>query len=88
MPQASHPTVLITGSNGFLGEAIARGLLDRYRVIGLDLKQPKGPISGVETIEVDLTSDESVANAMAEVRKRVGVRIASVMDSRTRQRRR
>lgn len=43
MPQARHPTVLITGSNGFLGQAIARGLLDRYRVIGLDLKHPKKP---------------------------------------------
>src|SRR5688572_4241044 len=79
MPQVRHPTVLITGSNGFLGQAIARGLLNRYRVIGLDLRQPKSPIRGVETIEVDLTSDESVANAMAEVRKQVGSRIASVI---------
>jgi len=79
MPQARRPTVLITGSNGFLGEAITRGLLNRYRVIGLDLKRPKRPIEGVVTIEVDLTSDESVANAMAEVRSRVGDRIASVI---------
>jgi nucleoside-diphosphate-sugar epimerase/uncharacterized membrane protein len=79
MPQASPPTVLITGSTGFLGEAIARGLLDRYRVIGLDVMQPKKLIGGVETIEIDLTSDDSVANAMAEVRRRVGNRIASVI---------
>ena len=53
MPQAIPPTVLITGSTGFLGEAIARGLLDSYRVIGLDLKPPKTPIGGVHTIELD-----------------------------------
>jgi nucleoside-diphosphate-sugar epimerase/uncharacterized membrane protein len=79
MPHANHPTVLITGSNGFLGEAIARGLLARYRVIGLDVTRPKRPIGGVEAIEVDLTSDGSVADAMAEVRRRVGDRIASVV---------
>ncbi|HKG74609.1 MAG TPA: NAD-dependent epimerase/dehydratase family protein, partial [Aestuariivirgaceae bacterium] len=79
MPKVSRPCVLITGSNGFLGEAIARGLLDRYRVIGLDLKQPKSPLEGVETIEVDLTTDDSVANAMEEVRKRAGDRISSVI---------
>lgn len=79
MAQASRPTVLITGSTGFLGEAIARGLLDRYRVIGLDLRQPKKPIDGVETIELDITSDDSVAKAMAEVRRRIGDRIASVV---------
>src|SRR5688572_94006 len=79
MLKTSDPSVLITGSNGFLGDAIARGLLHRYRVIGLDLKQPKSPIGGVETIKIDLTSEKSVANAMAEVRKQVGNRIASVI---------
>jgi nucleoside-diphosphate-sugar epimerase/uncharacterized membrane protein len=79
MAQVSRPTVLITGSTGFLGEAIARGLLGRYRVIGLDLSQPKKPIEGVETIELDMTSDDSVAKAMAEVRRRIGDRIASVI---------
>src|SRR3546814_13351623 len=79
MPQPSVPTVLITGSSGFLGQSIARGLLDRYRIIGLDLTQPKKPVAGVETIEINLTSDDDVAPAMAEVRQRVGNRIASVI---------
>ncbi len=79
MLQPSTPTVLITGSNGFLGAAIARGLLHRYRVIGLDLERPKAPIEGVETFEVDLTSDESVATAMTHVQERAGDRIASVI---------
>jgi nucleoside-diphosphate-sugar epimerase len=79
MPTARLPTVLITGSNGFLGQAIARGLRESYRVIGLDMRQPENALEGMETIEVDLTSDEDVARALGEVRKRTGGRIASVI---------
>jgi nucleoside-diphosphate-sugar epimerase/uncharacterized membrane protein len=79
MPKATLPTVLITGSSGFLGQAIARGLMGRYRVIGLDVMQPKSPIEGMETLEIDLTSDESVGKAMAEIRERAGNHIASVI---------
>ena len=57
MTDASRPIVLITGSSGFLGQAIAFGLKDRYRVIGLDVKQPRKPIAGMTTVEIDLTSD-------------------------------
>jgi nucleoside-diphosphate-sugar epimerase/uncharacterized membrane protein len=79
MLKTGLPTVVITGSSGFLGQAITRGLLGRYRVIGLDLTQPKRPLEGVETLEIDLTSDESVAGTMADVRARTGDRIASVI---------
>ena len=73
------PTVLITGSSGFLGQAIARGLMKDYRVVGLDVAQPKRPLDGVETIEIDLTSDESVATAIETVRERSGGSVASVI---------
>jgi nucleoside-diphosphate-sugar epimerase len=78
---SAHPsdTVVITGSSGFLGQAIARGLMGRYRVIGLDRDAPRTPIEGVETIEIDLTSDKSVAAAMSKVHERTGGRIASVV---------
>lgn len=72
-------TVLITGSSGFLGQAIARGLLERYRVIGLDVTEPKSPLPGMDTFRIDLTSDEDVANAMRKVRDATGGRIASVV---------
>ncbi|MGY3033312.1 nucleoside-diphosphate-sugar epimerase/uncharacterized membrane protein [Bradyrhizobium sp. USDA 4354] len=75
----SRPTVLITGSSGFLGQAIARGLMDRYQVIGLDVSRPKKPLPGMETIEIDLTSDAIVAKALDQVRARTGGRIASVI---------
>ncbi len=77
--EADRPTVLITGSSGFLGEAIAEGLRDRYEVIGLDVRKPKRPVGGMETIEVDLTSQESVDAAVTEAAKRAGGRIASVI---------
>ncbi|TIP78876.1 MAG: NAD-dependent epimerase/dehydratase family protein, partial [Mesorhizobium sp.] len=73
------PTVLITGSSGFLGQAIARGLIDRYHVIGLDVAKPKHAPAGMETIEIDLTSDEGVGRAVQAARERSGGRIASVV---------
>jgi nucleoside-diphosphate-sugar epimerase len=41
MEDAPRPTVLIAGSSGFLGQAIAKGLKGRYQVIGLDVAKPK-----------------------------------------------
>ncbi|AZO63713.1 MULTISPECIES: NAD-dependent epimerase/dehydratase family protein [unclassified Mesorhizobium] len=73
------PTVLITGSSGFLGQAIARGLIDRYRIIGLDVAMPKHPPANMGTIEIDLTSDEGVGRAVEAARVRSGGRIASVI---------
>lgn len=75
----ARPTVLITGSSGFLGQAISKGLRDRYRVIGFDLANPRRPLTGMETIEIDLTSDESVEKAIETARERSGGRIASVI---------
>ncbi len=79
MQNMSRPTVLITGSSGFLGQSIAQGLLHRYRVIGLDARPPREPITGMETLEIDLTSERSVIGALAAVRERVGSRIASIV---------
>jgi nucleoside-diphosphate-sugar epimerase/uncharacterized membrane protein len=77
--QTNRPTVLITGSSGFLGQAIASGLRNRYQVIGLDVVVPKGPSEPFETIKIDLTSDESVREAVEAARARSGGRLASVI---------
>lgn len=74
-----RPVVLITGSSGFLGEAMAARLMRHYRVVGLDTVQPKKPLDGVETILVDLTSDDNVRAALGEVRRRFGAHLASVI---------
>lgn len=76
---SNPPTVLITGSSGFLGQAIARGLQHRYRVIGLDLYKPRQPLAGMETLEVDLTSEESARTAVKQAADMAAGPIASVI---------
>lgn len=76
---AQRETVLITGASGFIGQALARRLVARYDVIGLDLKPPKDPPPGVSHVDIDLTSDESVRRALAEAARRAGGRFASVI---------
>lgn len=79
MQNKSRPIVLVTGSSGFLGQAIARGLLQRFRVIGLDARRPRQPIEGMDTLAIDLTSEENIIGTMTKVRERAGNRIASVI---------
>src|SRR5918994_6340279 len=74
-----RPLVLITGSSGFLGQAMAARLSRHYQVVGLDTVQPKKPLEGVETVLVDLTSDDNVRNALGEIRRRFGAHLASVI---------
>jgi nucleoside-diphosphate-sugar epimerase/uncharacterized membrane protein len=71
-------TVLITGSSGFIGRALAQRLAGRYAVLGLDFKAPPGD-PGFETIRIDLTDDRSVESALGQVRDRCGGRIAAVI---------
>ncbi|MBI1891678.1 MAG: NAD-dependent epimerase/dehydratase family protein [Burkholderiales bacterium] len=68
------PVVLITGSGGRLGTAISAGLMDAYTVVGFERK-----CTGENCIAVDITSDEAMAKACSELRRRYGNRIASVI---------
>lgn len=70
------PVVLVTGSSGFIGSALCARLGPRFRVIGLDKETAN---TSEATLEVDLSSDQSVADVLNEVRARVGTRIASVV---------
>jgi nucleoside-diphosphate-sugar epimerase len=74
-----RPVILITGSSGFLGQAMAARLSRHSLVVGLDTVQPKQPLEGVETVLVDLTSDDNVRDALGEIRHRFGARLASVI---------
>ncbi|NMJ41441.1 NAD-dependent epimerase/dehydratase family protein [Roseomonas sp. JC162] len=74
-----RPTILITGSGGFLGRAIAEALRDRYRIIGLDVRKQEGAGGDLETIEVDLASRSSVNAALAQAADKAGGRFASVI---------
>jgi nucleoside-diphosphate-sugar epimerase len=77
--QHTRPVVVITGSNGLIGSAVAARLKDEYSVVGLDLgeQQAGSPVDAF--FAFDLTSDDSVAQAIHGVRQRFGERIASVI---------
>ena len=70
--------IVITGSGGFIGRALAARLSERFTVVGLDVVEEKGEHLP-QTIKVDLTSDRDVADALARVRASFGARIASVI---------
>lgn len=69
-------TVIITGSGGFLGRALAQRLRSRYRVVGLDVRVDAD--APVETFKTDLTNDASVRDALARAMAKGG-RLASVV---------
>jgi nucleoside-diphosphate-sugar epimerase/uncharacterized membrane protein len=69
--------VLMTGASGFLGEALCEALAEDYLVVGLDRKP--GRLENAESVLCDLTSDESVEDAIRQVKSRYGERIVSVV---------
>jgi nucleoside-diphosphate-sugar epimerase len=75
-PLTDKPVVLITGAAGNIGGSLAEALADAYTVVGLDRPGMKADFP---LIEVDLTSDASVAEALGRFRKEYGSRIASVV---------
>jgi NAD(P)-dependent dehydrogenase (short-subunit alcohol dehydrogenase family) len=71
---ADSKVTLVTGASSGIGRAIASLLAGRgHRVFGTSRNpaQRSGP-EGVEMLELDVRSDESVARCVAEVMKRAG----------------
>jgi nucleoside-diphosphate-sugar epimerase/uncharacterized membrane protein len=73
---AEKPIVLITGSQGRIGRAIAAQLSDEYTIAGFERK-----CAGDDPtcITADITSDASLEAAFSSLRERHGTRIASVI---------
>ncbi|SCX38430.1 NAD-dependent epimerase/dehydratase family protein [Nitrosospira sp. Nsp1] len=69
------PLVLITGSEGRIGKAIARALGDSYTIIGFEQKCD----TDTDCITVDISSDEAMSSGCELLRQRYGQRIASVI---------
>lgn len=81
-PADETPTggiVLITGASGFIGSALIATLSQQYCVVGLDRPGPPDPAAPAAVVDFDLGTDEAVASALEEVRRRFGARIASVI---------
>jgi len=80
MPEKTQVPIIVTGSSGFIGRAVCTAFVrDGYPVIGLDRPDAGEPPAGVTDIPCDVTSDQSVADAMDRVRTRVGESITSVI---------
>lgn len=71
-------TIIITGSNGFIGKAIAKRLTSRFNVIGFDQKIPNES-GNAENYAVDISSEDSISRALTSMKAKYGSRIASVV---------
>lgn len=74
-PQKQQPgsVAIITGASGGIGEATAQALARvGYRVFGTSRKTPTRPTPGVEHVACDVSSDDSVEAAIAEVLAKAG----------------
>lgn len=77
--QQQQDTILVTGSNGLIGYAVANRLAGDYPVVGLQHREKPSAPPRVDRVMADLTSDESVRRALETVRERHGSHIASVI---------
>lgn len=78
MPDATQrPAVLITGAGGNLGRSLARFLADDYRILGME--RQAGKDAGFPMFEADLSSDDSVRQALRQVHEACGGELAGVI---------
>lgn len=73
----NKPLLLITGASGNLGRSIAGAFVDDFQVVGMDRKAKEG--IGFPMVEADLSSDESVQQALQQIDDRYGRQIAAVI---------
>lgn len=69
MNTPSRKVALVTGVSSGIGRAVAQLLVEEgYRVFGTSRKVAESPpLAGVEMLQLDVTSDESVASTVNEV---------------------
>jgi nucleoside-diphosphate-sugar epimerase len=73
-------TIIVTGSGGFIGGALCRAFVsDGYAVVGFDQPDALEPQPDVVNIPCDLTSEESVADAVSRVARDFDAPLASVI---------
>lgn len=72
-------TIIVTGAHGFIGQAVVRDLARQYHVIALDRHIPDRPEPGTTALAADMTSDDSIEKAVADIKKVAGNRLASVV---------
>ena len=75
----TKPVVLVTGSEGLIGDALVQGLASEYHVVGFDIARPHKRPEELDFIDCDLTDQTSVNDALEELARRDGRQIASVV---------
>lgn len=71
--------IVISGSSGLIATGLINRLVEKYRIVGLDEAGFPFPPIKVECICIDITSDESMENAMKRIEYGYGNHIASVI---------
>ena len=61
-----NETVIITGASGFIGHYLTARLARHYNVAALDRRDPPSLVRSVVHLDFDLTSDESVQEALRQ----------------------
>jgi nucleoside-diphosphate-sugar epimerase len=71
--------IIVTGSNGRIGEAVMRRFAGRFKVvIGTDRSAPE-PLPGCVYLPVELTSSDGVREGLTAIAEHHGKRVASVI---------
>jgi nucleoside-diphosphate-sugar epimerase len=72
--------VVVTGSNGRIGDAVMRRFAGRFEsIVGFDRKAPAPPAPGCVYMPVEITSDDSVRQGLRAIREHHGAYVASVV---------
>jgi nucleoside-diphosphate-sugar epimerase len=79
MQNTGKPVVLVTGSEGLIGDAIVNAEHWRYDIASFDIERPNKRPDIQDFIPCDLTSDNSVKQALATLSERHGGALASVV---------
>ncbi len=71
--------IIVTGSCGRIGSAVIKKLGDNYSIVGFELLHALYASANEELIPVDISSDESVAQAFKHIRHFYGNKITAVI---------
>jgi nucleoside-diphosphate-sugar epimerase len=74
-----QPVILVTGSEGLIGDAIVNWEYPTYDIASFDIARPHKRPELQDFIDCDFTSDESVDGALRTLRERHGNKLASVV---------
>src|SRR5437879_4233150 len=76
---AKKEVVLVTGSSGFIGYAVAHALTKKYQVVGLSRKRRRNHPPEIDYSYLDLTKQSSLTRTLKKVKHSYGTNIAAVI---------